>query len=160
MRLLPALLFLALFSQFSSAHLGGGEDRFVGDYIIEFSYAPAVPKQGEAVTIVLSLANNTTVQPIETEKILVRISDSDKLIFAGSFLPENSNVAVAYVFQRGGEYEIEPVFYKNGSILVSTKFKLAVEETAPIYLVLIPLVLIVLLSRAGGFISRHKLINQ
>ncbi|MBI3413140.1 MAG: hypothetical protein HY051_03605 [Candidatus Aenigmarchaeota archaeon] len=127
MKNLLFLLFIVLFSQSGLAHLGGGEDRVVGGYLVEFGYAPGTPVQNEETFIALSLANNTTLQPIDVEKVLIRISDPDKLVFAGSFLPENRNVGFTYVFQAGGEHEIEAAFYKNDVILTSTKFKLAVE---------------------------------
>ncbi len=152
MKNLLFLLFTVLFSQSGLAHLGGGEDRVVGDYLVEFGYAPAMPVQNEETFIALSLANNTTVQSIDVEKVLIRISDRDKLVFAGSFLPENRNVALTYVFQHGGEYEIEVAFYKNDVILTSTKFKLMVEGRINPFILAgaaIAAILLYLVLRAG-----------
>ncbi|MBI2085683.1 MAG: hypothetical protein HYT71_04180 [Candidatus Aenigmarchaeota archaeon] len=152
MKNLLTLLFLVLFSQSGAAHLGGGEDRVIGDYLVEFSYSPGAPVQDEETFIALSLANNTTIQPIDVEKVLVRISDPYKVIFSGSLLPENRNAAFTYVFPRAGSYDIEAVFYKNGIIFTSAKFSLAVQEkTSPFtpFAAAMILILLYIVSKSG-----------
>lgn len=120
------LLSLFLLSQNSFADLDAGKDLTVGDYIVDFGYSPSAPKANEPAEFAFNFLNKTTLLPVDTDKVLVRVSDKEKVLFAGTMILENHNVAFTYTFEKAGNYTVDAKFYKNDNILASAVFDLSV----------------------------------
>lgn len=67
------LIFLS-YSVTTHAHLDGGADKTIKDYLIDFGFSPEKPKAGEKVTLAFNLVNATTKEIIEPTSVWVRIS--------------------------------------------------------------------------------------
>ncbi len=113
------------------AHLDGGTDKAVGDYLIDFGFSPKNPRTTDHVTLAFNLLNRTTKKVIEPASVWIRISSSENVVFAGTFHPEVEHVAFSYTFPKAGKYEILARFKDEGSTLTETTFQLAVKDSIP-----------------------------
>jgi hypothetical protein len=139
--LLVALLFTPAAA---TSHLAGGEDRIVGDYLIDFGFEPVTLSTSERSTLVFNLVNATSQEPIPFATAWVRISDSSEAVFAGTFASENGNVPITFTFPRGGEYEITVTFGNGSQEITRTSFPIAVKNVA------VPQTLLLLGGVLGG----------
>lgn len=110
------------------AHLDGGEDRIINDYLIDFGFSPENPVINDEVTLAFNLINNTTKEIIEPISVWIRISSPQEVMFAGTLHPEAEHVTFVYAFPETNNYEITVRFKDNADTLVETSFKLNVSD--------------------------------
>ena len=125
-------IFLTIFivaAPFVLAHgVGSSIEKTVGDYLVDVGYSPDEVKEGEAVQFDFSLWNNALDQEEPFTDIWVRISQSNKTVFAGGIVkPGFGPTGITYVFPERGEYEIMLRFQNNESSLVETSFPITAE---------------------------------
>jgi len=108
------------------AHLDVGEDKEIGDYVVDFGYSPENPKTTDNVAIALTLFD-TNQEVIEPESVWVRISSSKEVVFAGTLKPENGNVAFTYKFPYADKYDITARFNDSKETIVKTNFNIQIE---------------------------------
>lgn len=111
-----------------NSHLGAGEDKVIGDYLVDFGYEPEILEEDEEATIALNLVNATSNELIVPESVWVRISNENKIVFAGTFSPEAMHVGFAFIFPEKGNYEIKSEFRGEDKVIVSTTFLVEVGE--------------------------------
>jgi len=122
---LGVLLVIAL-SQTGFAHLGGGQDKVVGDYQLDLGYSPESLKMDEPAILAFDLANAITEEVIEPTSVWVRIADSQGVLFAGTFYPESQQVLFTYTFPHEGNYKITARFKDDKATIVETGFEIEV----------------------------------
>ena len=129
--LLILVLIIALTPNVLS-HLDVGEDKTIGNYLIDFGYSPENPNTNDKVAIALTLfdANQEVIEP---DSVWIRISSSKEVVFAGTLKPKNGNVAFTYKYPYAGDYEITSRFSDDKETIVETDFHIKIEEEIPIY---------------------------
>jgi hypothetical protein len=137
------ILFIALIPNVIS-HLDAGEDKEVDDYIIDFGYSPENPTTKDKVAIALTLFDKNE-EVIEPESVWIRISNSEKVIFAGTFKP-NENIAFTYNFPEEDTYEITARFNNDKETIVETDFSLEIKEIVPLssYYILAGIIILII----------------
>jgi len=110
------------------AHLDAGEDKVVDGYLVDFGYLPDTPTAGDKIQIVFNLLNSSTKEVLEPTSVWVRISNSDTVLFAGTFYPEEGSVAFTYAVFKAGDYEVDARFKAGSEVLVQTSFDLQVKD--------------------------------
>ena len=139
MRFFPVLVFLAAMFAASpaQAHLDGGADQDVGQYLVDFGWDPESPRAGETTTLAFNLIDNEKAEPVDYDNVWVRIATGDEVAFAGVLRPENTNVTLSFVFPKGGDYTVTARFKAaDGSVLAETSFALAVSADGSVPLAL------------------------
>jgi hypothetical protein len=113
----------------SLAHMSGGADKQVGDYLIDLGYDPNPLFAGYPSTFSIGLINATLMTPIEVEKIWVRISTPERVVYAGTHLPENGFAPFSLILPEGGNYTMSVRFYEEGQIksVASADFSIDVK---------------------------------
>ena len=152
--LILSILIVAL-TPHALAHLDVGEDKTIGNYLIDFGYSPENPNTNDKVAIALTLFD-TNQEVIEPDSVWVRISSSKEVVFAGTLKPKNGNAAFTYKFPYAGNYEITSRFSDDKETIVEINFSINIEKTsnleiyylisAIIALIIIPFVIIKLKS--------------
>lgn len=133
------------------AHLDSGEDRTVGEYIVDFGYSPEKPVADESAAFAINIANKTSEEAIEADT-WVRISSPGKVLFAGT-LADNS---FSFVFPEGGQYEITARFSKGGVDLAQASFDIDVEGN-PGYLLYVAGAAMFILGFAASLLLRKSM---
>jgi ABC-type cobalt transport system substrate-binding protein len=113
----------------SPAHMAGGADKRVGDYLIDMGYDPNPLFSGYPATFSVGLINATLETPIDVEKVWVRISTPDRVVYAGTHLPENGFAPISLVIPEGSNYTMSVRFYEEGQArsLASADFPIDVK---------------------------------
>lgn len=125
--LFTALIFSPLTT---SAHLEDGEDKIVGNYLIDFGYSPAHPQINQGVTIALNLVDNTTKKIIVPDHVWVRIAADDQIIFAGALFPEAQHINFLQTFPTAGSYEVTTRFYDKNQLMTEASFPLRIVSSS------------------------------
>ncbi|MCH8067493.1 MAG: hypothetical protein IIC69_02820, partial [Nanoarchaeota archaeon] len=120
--LILSILIVAL-TPHALAHLDVGEDKTIGNYLIDFGYSPENPNTNDKVAIALTLFD-TNQEVIEPDSVWVRISSSKEVVFAGTLKPKNGNVAFTYKFPYAGNYEITSRFSDDKETIVEINFSI------------------------------------
>lgn len=141
----------------TAAHLEGGQDKQIGEYIIDVGYEPALIKERQKANIVIALVNASTNESINPEKVWVRISDEKNVLFAGTVAQENGIVAFTYIFPKAGGYEMKMQFFRENSLLVETAVILEAQGSFAIDPILIAVMVIV---ATGAFIIGRKSLHK
>jgi|SRR3989344_6275485 len=141
------LFLILLLIPITHAHLAAGEDKNINNYIIDFGYDPVNPKVNDQITLGFNLIDKTTNKVINPDNILVRISSSKEIVFAGTFHPLSENVLFTYKFPYLDNYEIYVQFNDKDKELVNTKFNLKIEDSSNnrVYYIIGIIVLIILI---------------
>ncbi len=105
--LLFTAFFFVFFPPFVSAHLEGGNDVVAGGYLVDFGYSPLPLAAGVKSVIAFNLANASSGKVVSPDKVWVRISTGEEVVFAGTFQPEVKHVVFTYVFPKPGNYAID-----------------------------------------------------
>lgn len=124
--LLIVLCLVLLFTQTVKAHLDGGEDKVIGNYLIDFGFSSEQPRIGENIIFTFNLLDNETKEIIDFTSVWVRISSSDGIIFAGTLHQEAKNVTFSNTFSSANLYEITARFKQGNEVLIETSFPLKV----------------------------------
>ena len=134
-----AIMFIFIIALIPNAlsHLDAGEDKAIGEYLVDFSYSPKEPSIDGKVTMAFSLLNSTNQEVIEPESVWIRISSSKEVVFAGTLKQESGNVAFAYKFPYADDYTITTRYNDNEKTIVTTDFNIKIRESVPIYYYLI-----------------------
>lgn len=108
------------------AHLDAGEDRQVGDFVIDLGYSPAVLNTKDRSTLSLFLLNDQQ-KPLDYDHVWVRITHGDSILFAGPIASEERNGLFTYTFPYPGQYQITVRFFNEEELIVQTEFQVKVE---------------------------------
>jgi len=143
----------------SLAHLAGDIDKVVDGYLIDLGWDPDPLLAHRTANFSLNLVKPETQQVVEPEKVWVRISHSDAVIFSGTFAPAAGHVVFQTLLDKPDHYEIRARFENIESKTIETRFEVDVVSSAlkekQIYLGLILIVL-----EAGAFFvvgkPKHK----
>lgn len=125
MKKLLALLLVVMLLPTAQAHLADGEDVQVDGYLIDFGYDPAAPDDTRTTTLAFSLLSLATEEPPAFDAAWVRIA-GEGVTFAGTFHPENDNIAFTYQFPDPGEYTIRVRFLNQDTIVTEYDFPITV----------------------------------
>jgi hypothetical protein len=144
--LAPVVIFLGVFAMvhLASAHLDAGQDTVINGYLIDFGYSPAHPNTINNTFINFNVLDNATQKKINITSMWIRISDTKKTVFSGTFKPENGNVAFQYTFPRKGNYVILSRSYTENGLMVETSESMVVEDSSLLMPILFLLVIIAL----------------
>ena len=126
-------------------HLDAGEDKAIGEYLMDFSYSPKEPKIEDKVTMAFSLLNNTNLEVIEPESVWIRIASSKEVVFAGTLKQESGNVAFTYKFPYTDNYIITARFLDGKETIVETSFSIKIKESVPAYYYILGMVVILII---------------
>ena len=121
-----SILLILVLLPFGIAHLEAGEDRKVGEYRVDFGYAPEDPRASEAVSFALNLLNDT--EQLDFDNAWVRISSGKEVVFSGFLHPISRSVAFNYRFPYPGDYEIHVRFSGNYATMADTSFTINVKD--------------------------------
>ncbi|HIJ18955.1 TPA: hypothetical protein HA372_04695 [Candidatus Woesearchaeota archaeon] len=108
---IAAWVMLLLALPLSSAHLGGGIDKEANGYTIDVGYDPDPLLAQHPAYLSIGLFNATTKEAAETDKMWMRLSTDQGVVYAGMYLPENGVAPMSLIFPRGGEYTLAVRFY-------------------------------------------------
>jgi len=125
------LIMMLLFIGLASSHLDGGSDVSVNGYLIDFGYTPDKPMANERTIILFNLLNASTNESIYPDRVWIRISENDTILFSGQFSPVAGSTTFTYTFSKPGDYSIDATFYNNQTVLVQKTLNLAVGGTQP-----------------------------
>jgi hypothetical protein len=136
-RFLILVTILALFTlqaPLVQAHLAGGQDAVVGEYLIDFGYEPDPVIAGKSATFAFNLVNNEAQKAQEYSHVWIRISsDTEGIIFAGNTHSDvPGNASMLYTFASPGEYKITTHFKQDRETIVQNNFTIqvaAAEDT-------------------------------
>ncbi|MFQ5531704.1 MAG: hypothetical protein ACE5ES_03760 [Candidatus Nanoarchaeia archaeon] len=143
------LFVIILFSMnFLSSHLEGGSDKVVEAYIIDFGFSPKNPTENVPINIAFNLVNETTKELIEPEKVWIRITNKENIVFSGTFHPEAEHILFKYTFPKKGNYEIKARFFENDKVITETSFSINIKQKTfllePTFIILIAFIIIIL----------------
>ncbi len=136
----------------ATAHLAAGEDRVVGDYIVDFGYEPEKLTAGENAFFAVHLKNNDTEEVVQFTDVWVRISQGDAILFSGLLNPQSDVAEFSYYFSLSDHYDIKLRFRDGEETVVETTFVVTVSKAAAEYYQLAFLGLLIL----GWFWLRRK----
>ncbi len=122
----------AFFVPFSFAHGEGGAEKEINGLIIDVGYDPNPLIAGKESSFSIGLANASTEMPVDVDKIWLRLSTPEQVVYAGTHLPENGFAPLSIVLPKAGEYTLSVRFYKDGEAksLASADFSLQVKGTS------------------------------
>ncbi|MCH8004026.1 MAG: hypothetical protein IH934_05335 [Nanoarchaeota archaeon] len=150
-KIILILVFLIINLYNVIGHLEGGKDKAVNGYLIDFGYDPKNPIANEKTVIVISLFNETTNEVIEPTSMWIRVSSTEDVIFAGTFKPENQNVAFSFTFPHGDVFEITTRFFEDENLIVETDFDINVKGKtyySKIIILFLSLILLVIVLKS------------
>lgn len=138
LRTLRTLLVIAVWAvvlpvlPFSSAHLEGGIDKEVDGYTIDIGYDPDPLFAGHPAYLSVGLFNATTKEAAKTDKMWMRLSTGQGVVYAGTYLPENGVAPMSLIFPRPGEYSLAVRFYdgNNPKAIAAADIPLTVNGAA------------------------------
>ena len=125
------VLLMLLLIPIASAHLEGGADKVVGDYLVDFGYSPGTPIAGDKMLIAINLVNNSEQTVITPESVWVRISNGNDVIFAGRFHPEAKHVTFSFSFPKPGNYTIDTRFVHGSNPETSFNVLVGAKKEKP-----------------------------
>ncbi len=145
-KLISLILFVFIIALIPNAlsHLEAGEDKAIGEYLMDFSYSPKDPSIDDKVTMDFSLSNNTNQEVIETESVWIRISSSKEVVFAGTLKQESGNVAFTYKFPYADNYAIKAKYNDNENTIAEADFNLKIKESVPVYYYILGIIVILI----------------
>ncbi|HLD18435.1 MAG TPA: hypothetical protein VJB90_00285 [Candidatus Nanoarchaeia archaeon] len=111
----------------SLAHLEGGQDVAVNGFIVDFGYDPANPQPGKLTVLAFNLVNEATGETIEPQSVWIRISEGEKVVFAGTFFPQIKYVDFSYAFPKAEKYAIDVKFFNGTNLLAENTFDIEVS---------------------------------
>lgn len=110
-----------------AAHLAAGEDKEVGEVIVDLGWEPSTLNKERNIAFAVNLVDKETEASVTFEKVWIRIADEEQVLFAGNFIPdEEESVAFIYVFPEKGNYILTTRFSEGEEIIAETKFELEV----------------------------------
>jgi hypothetical protein len=122
---------LALFllsAPISLAHLATGMDKEVNGYLIDMGHDPESINAREPFTLMLTIANATTKEQLNPEKVWVRIVKGEQVVFAGTFAPEARTVSTMMSLPEGGIYTMDVRFFgESPKAWAAVEFPLTVQ---------------------------------
>ena len=144
--LILSILIVAL-TPHALAHLDVGEDKTIGNYLIDFGYSPENPNTNDKVAIALTLFD-TNQEVIEPDSVWVRISSSKEVVFAGTLKPLNGNVAFTYKFPYADTYEITGRFNDDKETIVEVNFNVNIEgkSNLEIYYLIFAIIALIIIT--------------
>jgi hypothetical protein len=122
MRLFLFLLFLVLLLPLASSHLAAGEDKVVGEYIVDFGYEPEKLTAGENSFFAIHLKDKESKEVVPFTDVWVRISQGDAILFSGLLNPTDNVAELSYYFSVSDHYEIKLRFRDGEKTLAETTF--------------------------------------
>lgn len=110
---------------------GGGQDKVVGNYLIDMGYNPEEPAAGQNTQFTLSLLNNETKEIFDFENVWVRISKGNEVLFASTLERIELDIAsFLYTFTEPGAYETTVRFQKfNADVPEEIRLAETIVET-------------------------------
>lgn len=127
-RFCALLLVLGMMPVAAQAHLAGGEDKDVGEYMIDFGYDPEVPHVGDGATLAFDLHKAGTMDEVAFTSVWVRISDDAQILTATHIPQDDAGTNLLYTFPHEGEYTIRVQFSNDEGVMAETDFTLVVPE--------------------------------
>ena len=141
-------------------HLDAGEDKVVGEYLVDFSYSPKEPSIDDKAAMAFSLLNNTNREVIEPESVWIRLSSSKEVVFAGTLKQESGNVAFTYKFPYADDYIITARYKDSEKTIVETDFNIKIKESVPVYYyvlgIIVTLILIFVVMKFNSLNKKLK----
>ena len=121
------LLFASLVSLTSYAHgLGGGQDKVVGNYLVDFGYSETSPVKNEPVLLTFVLRNSSSENMINFARARVMILSENDVLFSGNVKDEfDGQASITYRFPHDGNFTLR-VRFNEKVTLAETEFSLAV----------------------------------
>lgn len=110
--------------------IGGGKDKIVGNYLIDFSYSYYKPNDQRPITLSFELKDTISKNSIEYTNILALILDEEKNLLFRSSIDQNikGEGALEYLFPKEGSYIIRLKFLNGSETIVGTDFFLDVAS--------------------------------
>lgn len=148
------------FPPIANAHLEGGEDKVVGDYLIDFGYEPETIEAGQGTSLLFNLANADGQEAVDFSHIWLRITSDDEIVFSGRLLGEGEGIGttVHMTFPKPGTYTLSTRFYEGDEELANTDFSVEVLGTGKnnqLYIILL-IAFIVIASMALIVLEKKK----
>ncbi len=122
-----SILFISGLSHFLYAHgAGGGIDKNVDNYTIDFGYNEKSTAINEPLLMSFGLFNKSTGKFVQFDSAPIRISnDKGGLVFRGKINPAiPGRITLAYAFTEEGIYTIEVAFIREKKTIVEAPFEL------------------------------------
>ena len=127
---LKILIILISIALVANAHgVGGGEDKSVNGYRVDFSYDTFSPTVGERILMGFGLTNETTGNPVSYSSVWTRISKGGELLFSTGIAHDFGGSGLSYTFAEPGEYRIQTDFYDGVKKLIGTEFSVNVTSS-------------------------------
>ncbi|MBS3116952.1 hypothetical protein J4421_05140 [Candidatus Woesearchaeota archaeon] len=134
-------VFVIILTSSSLSHLDAGEDKEVGDYLVDFSYSPKEITKDNKALLTFTILDNEKRDVIEFDKVWVRIEEKENIVFTATLSSDLDQAVLTYIFPEAGEYLITARFFKDEQKMVETSFTLSVEDDWVGYVLLILFVL-------------------
>ena len=117
---------------FAHAHgLGGGIDKVVDGYLIDFGYSPEELVSGANIQFTAGLVDNESKEIADFENVWVRISKANRVLFASTLEKSMSqDASFLYNFSEPGIYEITVRFQKFNEEVPETRLAETIVETS------------------------------
>jgi hypothetical protein len=145
-------------------HLDAGEDKVVGEYLVDFSYSPKEPSIDDKAAMAFSLLNNTNREVIEPESVWIRLSSSKEVVFAGTLKQESGNMAFTYKFPYADDYIITARYKDSEKTIVETDFNIKIKESVPVYYyvlgIIVTLILIFVVMKFNSLNKKLKKLDK
>jgi len=105
---------MGIFERAANAHGGGGgEDKVINGYLIDFGYDPEMLMTDEQIRFTLAILDNETQGTIDFENAWVRVAKGEDIFFASTLARAISNdVSFLYNFRDPGAHEVTVRFQK------------------------------------------------
>ena len=104
-------------------------DKTVNGFLFEFGMEPKEPKADERAIMSLSIHNSSTKEPLNIEKLWIRISKGDEILFTSNDfrIKADGPLFFGYMFKESGTYAIDfSAQYKGKD--VKTSFTVPVKK--------------------------------
>ncbi len=103
---------------------GGGEDKKIGDFTIDFGYDTVNPKENQPVLLTIGLYNHADKEYPQFDYANIKITTKEnELLFRGSVFPNIPGIINAvFTFPEKGAYSIDVNFIDDGASFLNTAF--------------------------------------
>jgi len=108
--------------------VGGGEDKTIDNFIIDFGYNELAPLSNKPLMLTFELSDKLTNEYYEFNSAQIKvINNKNELLFRGQAYPDiPGRVTMVYAFPEDGLYTIDLSFVEDKKALVETSFTLQV----------------------------------
>ena len=163
MKIIFLLVFAFLFTIGLAIANGAGNyvEKTINGFLFEFGIEPQEPKADQRAIMSLSVHNSSTKEPLNIEKLWIRISKGNEILFTSNDfrIRADGPMFFGYTFKESGDYVID-ASAKYGGKDIKTNFTVNIKGSSKLILTGIIIFIISFIMGYGTSIFLQKRKNK